>query len=268
MVVKKNNIQVEPGGITYDRFRLEQIFYDLVDKYGITRALEMAAGGEKAMPSIYSIGLARAGCNVTLVNPTPKGLKAWSVLGLDGMVQGMMADPANTGLEDRSYDLVWNFVSLSKTADFRGVLAEMARLSRHLVLTVHTNGFNVGYPWHRLLHYMFGFPWTHGDTRYSFPAEVLKAYRSLGLEVLTRFPFDSPPWPDPPGFRDVRLHRQGVNRAEDESIEWKAPIIDYCVRGQFPLWMRLLSRIERLPLPRFLKYPVSHLFLVLGKVSK
>lgn len=258
--------QTEPGGITYDRYRLDQIFARVVPRYRIRTALEMDAGGEKAMPSIYSIGLARAGCRVVLVNPAVQARTAWKRLGLDHAVCCVRTDPHQAGIAGGSVDLAWNFVSLSKARDFAGVLGEMARVSRRLVVTVHTNGYNLGYPWHRMIHWVFGFPWTHGDTRFSFPRVVAGAYRSAGLRVTRILPFDSPPWPDPPGFRDVRLHRQGIERTEDPSIAWKAPIIDYCAEERFPAWMRALSRLERLPVPRVVRYPVSHLFMVMAEV--
>ena len=105
---------------------------------------------------------------------------------------------------------------------------------------------------------------THGETRYNFPGPVKEAYRSAGLMILKTFPLDCPPWPDPPGIRDFRIHRRYGEIPESDAAEWEAPVVDYYRKGKFPAWMRALNFLEELPIPGFLKYPFSHLFLVLG----
>lgn len=258
------DVQIEPGGITYDRFRLSRVLRRIVAEHGIGRVVEVPASGEKAMPSIYSLPLGLMGCEVTLVNPSPSGLAAWESLGLMDRVTVVQAeDLARLPLEKGSFHLAWNFVTLSKTGRFEAVLAEMKRVSAKLVMTVHNNGFNLGYPWHRLIHRVFGFPWTHGDSRYHWPANVQRAYDQVGLERVALDVLDSPPWPDPPGFRDIRLHRQLADGQDVTACAWHAPAVDYFSRGRFPLWMRTLSVVEDLPGPRWMRYPFSHLFYAL-----
>jgi hypothetical protein len=260
-------LQVEPGGITYDRYRLGVLFERLLREHRVARVIEVPADGEKAMPSISSLALGRLGCEVVLVNPSPAGLEAWERLGLrDQVVPLQVDDLAALPLPDDCVDLAWNFVTLGKTGRFEKVLAEMARVSRRLVMTVHNNGWNIGYPWHRLLHLALRLPWTHGDTRYHWPSEVRRAYAELGLLELELEVFDSPPWPDPPGFRDVRLHRALGGGGDVASCRWQAPIVDYYAEQRFPAWMRWLSRAEDLGVPTPLRAPFSHLFYALYKV--
>ncbi len=257
-------LQREPGGITYDRYRLGQIFERVVRRHRVRTAIEVPAGGEKAMPSIYSLALGLLGVKVTLVNPDPASLAAWDRLGLGDRYEAVQVERLDSlGLPDAGWDLAWNFVTLSKTGAFDAVLAEMQRVSRSLVMTVHNNGFNLGYPWHRLLHLAFGFRWTHGETRYHWPHQVRSAYARLGMSELTLDVFDSPPWPDPPGFRDVRLHRALKDGGDVHSATWEAPVVDYYAAGQFPAWMRLMSIVEDLPGPRWPRFPFSHLFYAL-----
>ncbi len=262
--VEPGPAQVEPAGITYDRFRLGEIFERIVRQHKVRRVIEVPAWGEKAMPSIYSLALGLLGCEVTLVSPEPRSLEAWDRLGLRDQVRVVEArDLCHLPLEDRSFDLAWNFVTLSKTGQFDEVLGEMRRVSDRLVMTVHNNGYNLGYPWHRFLHRLFELPWTHGETRYHWPHEVRRAYQRLDLRELALDVFDSPPWPDPPGFRDVRLHRQLAQGGDVTSADWSAPVVDYYAQGQFPLWMRGLSLVEDLPGPRWVRFPFSHLFYAL-----
>ena len=260
---------VEPFGITYDRFRLTNVFKKLVARHDIRDVVEVPASGEKAMPSIYSLALAVHGCRITLVNPVSSCLYPWDELGFSDRIKIIEAeDPGRIDLPDESFDLAWNFVTLSKEPFFERVLSEMKRLSRNLVITVHYSGLGLGYPWHRLLHLLSGYPWTHGDTRFNFPRKVKDLYRKTGLSIEKTFPLDSPPWPDPPGFRDIILHRKGIDSRKGdpgEDVTWRAPYVEYLKKGDFPSWMKLLNFMEELPIPSFLKYPFSHLFLVIGK---
>ncbi|MCA9563424.1 MAG: hypothetical protein KC561_08040, partial [Myxococcales bacterium] len=220
--------ETEVFGITYDRIRLDRTFEYLTKKYPIRTALELPAGGAKAMPSIYSLGLARHGVEVSLYNPDPKGLEVWDRLGLKyNVIEG--DDPRDTGLDDGAFDLVWNFVTVGIEPDFDRVIAEMSRLCSKYVMTVHCNGYNYGYPWHRFLHWALKLDWTHGETAYFFPKNVRATYRDSGLQPIDFGLFDMPWWPDPPGFRDVRLHLQGgdlhTQTGEDsnDDIDWSAP---------------------------------------------
>jgi len=147
-------------------------------------------------------------------------------------------------------------------------VTEMARLSRRLVLTVHMSGRNWGYPWHRFLHRALGLPWSHGPAEAFFADAVRRRYEACGLEPLESGSLDMPFWPDPPGLRDVRLHRAGLDpNAADASVDWSSRI-ESCYRdGRFPLGLRALGLVEDLPWPRVLRETFSHLFFVLGRVD-
>jgi hypothetical protein len=255
----------EPFGITYDRHRLDRVLTRLVRTHGIRTALELPADGAKAMPGIYSLALARAGVHVTLFNPEEQGLDVYRRLGLEDRVTAVYAEhPRETGLDDRSFDLVWNFVSIGFRPDFDAIVGEMRRVSRRHVMTVHCNGFNWGYPWHRFLHRALKLPWNHGETDYFFPRRVRSIYRAHGLEPVDFGLFDMPWWPDPPGFRDVRLHLSGGDVVED--FDWEAPIEQIYRDGALPTPLRVLSRIEdarHIPLP--VRFVFSHLFFLLGE---
>lgn len=256
--------ETEPFGITYDRMRLDRVLTSLVRKLELRDVLELPADGAKAMPGIYSLALARAGCRVHLFNPEPQALEVWRRLRLDHMVTVVAgSNPADTGLDPASYDMVWNFVSVGFRPDFEQIIAEMGRLSRRHVMTVHCNGFNWGYPWHRFLHRALKLPWTHGETAYFFPRRVRAVYRGLGLEPVEYGLFDMPWWPDPPGFRDVRLHMSGGDVVED--FDWTAPIEQIYASGRKPTALRVLSRIEDAPIPSPVRHVFSHLFYLRGE---
>ncbi|MFU8803278.1 MAG: methyltransferase domain-containing protein [Bradymonadaceae bacterium] len=257
----------EPYGITYDRLRLDALFDDLIKRFDIKRVLEYPAEGSKAMPSIYSLALAARGCHVTLVNPEPQGVDVWRRLGFEDQMEIIEVDDLeNSGLDPGQWDLAWNFVTLGFREDFQPILKEMARLSRRHVMTVHCNAYNWGYPWHHFLHRLFKLEWTHGQTDFFWPHKVRAAYRNAGARPLETGLLDMPWWPDPPGFRDIRLHLSGGDQVE--KFAWTAPIEDYYRTGEVSAPLRLLEAIESGPVPRPVRWVFSHLFYVLTEVDE
>jgi hypothetical protein len=255
--------ETEPGGITYDRFRLARLQQRLAGRLGIRTVVEVPASGAKACPSLYAIGFGLAGCRVTLVDPYRPAFADWHRLGLTDRLTSVSSGVDRLPFRDGSFDLAFNFVTLGAHEDLESALAEMARVA-NTVLLVMQNGYNLGYPWHRLLHRLFGFPWDHGQTRYFFPAELSAAMRHAGIGQVEIGLIDQAPWPDPPGFRDVRLHRSGIPTMNPREVEWTVPAVIHFASGRFPLWMRILGFIEELPIPLTLRWPFNHLYYALG----
>jgi len=194
---------------------------------------------------------------------------AWRKAGLIHRVSAVTADPWSLPLADKSFDLAWNFVTLSRENFFIDALKEMARVASRSVMTVHCNASNYGHPWHRFLHTTLNLPWTHGSAEFMEPDAAAEAYRSAGIEVVEHGYLDMPFWPDPPGPRDVRLHMKGQAEEGEEGfrdIAWHAPIVDI-IRGTSrpSLFLRLLSGLEDLPAPAGIRRRFSHLFYIWGR---
>ncbi len=257
-------IETEGRGLDYERFSLGRLFGRLVQQRDLGSVLEIPAGGEKAMPSIYSLGFAAAGCAVTLVNPVQRSLDAWRTLGLSAGVE-RCDDLTRTGLPGAGHDLVWNFVSLSQHPDPAGLLAEMGRLSRGYVLFVGVNRFNPGFFSHRLVHRIFSVPWTHGRLEYMDLFSTRRILAAAGLTVVESGVVDAPPYPDSLGIRDMRLHRKGVDLS---GLAWRSRTVEWMRSGQIPARIRLMYLVERLPLPLPLKLIYAHLFYVLACVPE
>jgi hypothetical protein len=251
--------EVEPMGITYDRYRLGSIQADLAGRFGWRRVLEVGASGAKAKPYIYSLGFARAGCSVDLLGADPGALEDFHALGLEDRVRVVEGDLES--LPAGSWDVAWNFVTASTGRGLAGRLARMARVAMN-VMTVHTNGLHLGRPWHRLLHAAMGIPWDHASFENEFPGTVGLAYREAGLATAAAGFFDSPGWPDPPGPRDLRMHIAGVT-GNEATVEWRAPVVEIYRTGRVPLVLRILEMGERLqPLP--VKAVMAHLYFHVG----
>ena len=201
--------EVEVFGVTYDRYVLLRLQDILVRELNLKKVLEMPSHGAKAAGSLYSTGFGIAGCRVTLINPEKEMMYGWKELGIEDRVETLSdVDIYHTPFRDRQFDLAWNFVTWTELDDPYGYLLEMKRVSERFVLLVTCNNFQPGYPWHRLIHRIFGFPWTHGEVAYNHLWRVKGIFRGAGLEVMEYGAIDTPGWPDPSGPRDIRLHRR------------------------------------------------------------
>jgi hypothetical protein len=264
--------ETEVFGVTYDRYVLLQLHKILVQDLGLKNIVEMPSHGAKAAGSLYSIGFGLADCKVTLVNPETDMMKGWDELGIGGrvgVVEGV--DPCRTPFKDGSFDMAWNFVTWTGLDDPSRYLIEIKRISNNYVLLVTCNNFQPGYPWHRLIHKIFGFPWTHGQVEYNHITRVRRLFKETGLEVIEYGAIDTPGWPDPSGPRDIRLHRrygQGINKRPDKKPDWEVPIIQYAKTGQYPGWMKALGMWDMTFRKGIFKLPMSHLFYVLGRKGK
>lgn len=260
--------EVEVFGVTYDRYVLLQLHKILTRELGLERIVEMPSHGAKAAGSLYSIGFGLSGCDVTLVNPEKEMMVGWKELGIENRVETTFEDNVyQTGFSGNQFDLAWNFVTWTELDDPPRYLKEMKRISKSYVLLVTCNNLQPGYPWHRFLHKVYGFPWTHGQVKYNHMTKVRRLFRDAGLKVVEYGAIDTPGWPDPSGPRDIRLHRRyGLNRVQPPELKpvWVVPILDYIRSGDFPGWMKYLGRWDMAFRKGVFKLPMSHLFYVLG----
>jgi len=260
--------EVEVFGVTYDRYVLFQLHHILTRQLGLKKVVEMPSHGAKAAGSLYCIGFAHAGCCVTLVNPEMEMMYGWERLNLQDRSSVVQEkDVCKTGFADGEFDIGFNFVTWTELENPLAYLAEMKRIAKH-VLLVTCNNFQPGYPWHRLLHAIFGFPWTHGQVEYNHITRVRKLFRQTGLKVMEYGAIDTPGWPDPSGPRDVRLHRRfgtGKEQTPKEKLVWEVPFVEYVRTGNYPGWMKALGRWDMTFRKGIFKLPMSHLFYVMGK---
>jgi hypothetical protein len=261
--------EIEVFGVTYDRYVLLQLHKIFTRDLELKNVVEMPSHGAKAAGSLYSIGFGLAGCKVLLVNPEMEMMYGWEELGIrDRAETASDIDVYDSGIEKNRFDLSWNFVTWTELSDPMRYLAEMKRISNKYVLLITCNNFQPGYPWHRLIHKMFGFPWTHGQVEYNHITMVRRMFKKTGLNVVEYGAIDTPGWPDPSGPRDIRLHRRYGTRGQDPPAakpDWAVPIIEYAKSGNFPGWMKTLGRWDMIFRKGIFKLPMSHLFYVLGE---
>lgn len=257
--------ELEGFGLNYERYSLSKCLRKLVNDYNLKECLELPATGVKALPSIYSFGLAEAGANVTLVNTVHNNRNNWERVGLsDKMTEISVNSLYNTELSDNSFDLVWNFAHLPSEENPDLLLGEMARLSNRYVAAFLVNGRNIGSYWHLFLHKMLGLEWTHGNKVFLYPRKVKKIFQSHGLKNIQIGLTNAPFWPDSVGFRDVRLHRQGVT-GNEYNTEWEAKTLEWMENDSYPLWIKAVWCFESIPVPKILKMIYAHIYYIIGE---
>ena len=260
--------EVEVFGVTYDRYVIFQLHHILTRQLGLKKIVDMPSHGAKAAGSLYSIGFAHAGCDVTMVNPELEMMLRWEKLNLQDRVTTVNNENVcKTRFADNEFDLAFNFVTWTELGNPLMYLAEMKRIARY-VLLVTCNNFQPGYPWHRLLHELFGFEWNHGKVEYNHIIKVKKMFKQTGLNVMEYGAIDTTGWPDPSGPRDVRLHRRFGSKNQKPPKEkpvWEVPFLEYVQTGNYPGWMKALGRWDMTFRKGVFKLPLSHLFYVLGR---
>ena len=260
---RSQNIEVEGFGVSYDRHIMYFQQQILVQQLGLKKVLEMPSVGAKAASSLYSVGFAKAGCAVTITDLDEKMMKYWKELGLESRLDvKKVKDYGKTNFTDNEFDFAWNFVTFAGLPDKDAYIHEMIRVSKRFVMLISCNNIQSGYPLHRAIHSLFNFPWNHGDTHYNYIGNVKRLMLNNGLKIFEYGTIDSPPWPDPVGFRDVRLHRKGIKKIE---YDWIVPVIDYIKKNKFPFWMDLLKTYDISFRKGYWKLPFSHLFYVIGE---
>ncbi len=268
MIKTQTRKEVEVFGVTYDRYVLFQHHQILTRELGLKKVVDMPSHGAKAAGSLYSIGFANAGCDVTLVNPEMEMMYGWEKIGLrNKAITVEDADVYRTPFNDNEFDLAFNFVTWTELDDPLRYLKEMKRISKY-VLFITCNNFQPGYPWHRLLHAIFGFPWNHGQVEYNHITKVKKIFKKTGMNVIEYGAIDTPGWPDPSGPRDVRLHRRfgsGKGELPPKKPDWEVTFLEYVRTGNYPGWMKALGRWDMTFRKGVFKLPLSHLFYVLGE---
>ncbi len=264
-MIKNEKTEIEVFGVNYERFSLGKKIGELVRKYKIKTVCELPAHGAKAAPSLYSIDFALAGARVVLVNGIKDSLMFYKELGIEKNIEIVkVEDISQTFFKDSSFDFVWNFAFIPTYKNQIDLINEMKRISKKYVSVFSVNGRNIGFPLHRLAHWITKITWIHGDIRFNNPSFVKMFFKENELKNINLGSVDCPIWPDSLGFRDIRLHKK---RIAFKNVNWKVPYVDYLKNNEFPVWLKYVYFIEKLPLPLFIKFIYAHIFYVMGEID-
>ena len=252
-------------GLVYERLVLNDYLDRLLGRYEIRTVLEAPLFGMAGVSGINSVFLAQQGCDVTVADVNAERLagvrRIWEELGLPCQCL-LQEDLTQLPFDDNSFDLAWEWAGLWYLSDAAGLLAELARVSRHLVFVAMPNRLQVGY-WMRKLLVDRQFFHTV-DERWVNMRLVKRTLREQGLAPVEEGVLDVPPWPDTVMPAAELLRRLGIRSEKLEGRfsgdDWQWSSMDYYL-GRRPEFRDMVDRyafLERLPLPWWVKVVWAH----------
>jgi SAM-dependent methyltransferase len=259
-------------GLVYERLVLNDYLSRLLSRYEIRTVLEAPLYGMAGVSGINSVHLAQQGCDVTLVDVNAERLdgvrRIWGELDLPCRFV-LHEDLGHLPFADNSFDLAWEWAALWYLPDAAGLLAELARVSKHLVFVAMPNRLQVGYWMRKLLvdREFFGTV----DERWANMGLIKDTLRKQDLIVEEEGVLDVPPWPDTVMPAAELLRRLGIkSQPLDQRFSgdgWQWSTMDYYLgtRPELEEIIHGYAFLERLPLPWRLKVLWAHHRYVLGR---
>jgi hypothetical protein len=198
-------------GSSYERVVLNLKLGELCQRYHISTCLEVPVFGFTGLTGINSLGLARQGVHVTLVDDDEERLDmirdCWSQAG-QGFVglcrQGFFPLP----FEEKSFDFSWNFSALWFVADLQSFLGELTRVTKKAILICVPNTKGLGYLSQK---YVSGAELRRFvKERHIVPRHITTCMASLRWNLVNAGFIDVPPWPDIGMTKEEFLQRLGL----------------------------------------------------------
>ncbi len=258
-------------GLVYERFILNDYLMELQARYDIEDVLEAPLYGMAGVSGINSIALARAGCQVTLVDDNAERLsgvaRIWGELNLRASFVSQEPLIKLPFAEER-FDLVWNWAALWYLKNAAPLLRELVRVSRRLIFIAMPNPYQVGY----IVRKRFVEPefFKTVDERWVDMGLIKSVLAAEGVEIIDEGVLDVPPWPDTVMPAADFLKKLGIRSKKLESRftgdDWTWSTMDYYLGRKPELRDRVMryAWLDRLRVPWRFKVIWAHHRYVLG----
>jgi SAM-dependent methyltransferase len=261
-------------GVVYERFVLNDLLDRIRARGSISTVLEAPLFGMAGVSGINSVHLAQSGCQVTLVDFDAERLEGvkriWSELGLPCRMVHCAA-PWQLPFPDHAFDLVWNHAALWHVRGVEGLLRELVRVSRRLILIAVPNRWQVGYILRKFVLDKEFF--RRVDEAWVDMGRVRAMLCSLGVRLVEEGVVDVPPWPDTVMPAAEVLERLGIRSARLQGRfvgeGWQWSTMDYYLGRQPDLRERVMryAFLDRAPLPWPIKAIWAHHRYIVGEVG-
>ncbi|MFZ0389376.1 MAG: methyltransferase domain-containing protein [Calditrichia bacterium] len=223
-------------GSSYERIILNIILLKLCERLGIRTVLECPSFGFTGISGINSLGLAKKGRSVTIVDHNPERIelikKIWHEA--DESAEFIYSDDyVELPFNDKQFDLSWNFAALWYVKDLNTFLSELSRISGKAVFLGVPNPSGLGF---NLLKFFGKKHLQNGiHQEYMQPSNFIPIMEYLGWKLTEQDYFDIPPWPDIAMPKEKLLAKVGLSGFLNKQNEEKSPlnIMDY-YKGEKP----------------------------------
>jgi SAM-dependent methyltransferase len=202
-------------GSSYERVVIERKMLQVCRLFHAESVLEAPSFGFTGMSGINSMGLAKAGFEVTLVDHDPERVQLieslWKRLELP-LKTTLLNEYESLPYTDRKFDVSWNFSALWFVNDLPAFLGELTRVTRKAIVLMTPNRSGLGYFSQKLQ----GAEDLRNLLREEFidPALYRSIMRELGWEMIASDYIDCPPWPDIGMHKEKFLARFGIRLPE------------------------------------------------------
>lgn len=207
-------------GSSYERIIIHNKLMEIVTKHNIKSVLEAPSFGFTGLSGINSMGFAKAGLDVTILDHDQHRLElinqVWEESALK--LKSYHTNCYNKiELPDKTYDLSWNFSALWFVDDIKQFLTELDRVTTKIIVLAVPNRSGIGY----LSQKYFG---KDDLKRYLkeeniIPKNFKPIMQDLGWELLTWSYFDCPPWPDIGMAKEDFLKKFGLSFLVKEKLD-------------------------------------------------
>ncbi len=263
-------------GLVYERFVLNDFLLRLSRQYALRSVVEAPMYGMAGVSGINGVAQVRDGAALTLVDDNAERLSGVARIWREDLrLPVNLVHVAPDGwhalpFAGNSFDLAWEWAGLWYIDNPAGLLAELARISRKLVLIAMPNNLQVGY-WMRKLVIDREFFDDHDET-WTDMARITRTLTNLGLEIVEQGVLDVPPWPDTVMPANEVLKRLGIRsqRLEEqftgEGWQWNT-MAHYM--GQEPDLRERVIRyawLDHAPLPWQVKAVWAHHRYILARI--
>ena len=261
-------------GLVYERFVLNDFLANLRARHGLHNVLEAPLYGMAGVSGINSVALAQQGVDITLVDDEAERLQGVQRIWREDLqlpMRPVLIAPHSWGrlpFHDRSFDLTWEWAGLWYIQDPGGLLHELVRTSRNLVLVAMPDHLQAGY-W--LRKWLIDRPFfREHDGSWTDLRRIQRILEQAGLEIIEEGVLDVPPWPDtvmPAGEVLQRLgmgHPALTNRFRGDNWRWST--MAYYMGHEPSLHARVMpyAWLDHAPIPWQAKAIWAHHRYLLG----
>ncbi len=184
-------------GSSYERIILNKKLASVCKHFRIRTVLEAPAFGFTGISGINSMGLAREGYSVSLIDHDRERIesirKIWKETDLKSDIH-FSKDYRKLPFSDENFDFSWNFSALWFVQDLSIFLKELTRVTSGAILLCVPNRNGIGYLSQKFLGKENLRKFLIEDN--IIPGNFINIMKELGWMLLDKNYIDCPPWPD------------------------------------------------------------------------
>jgi hypothetical protein len=184
-------------GSSYERVVLNRKLDAIRRQYLVKTVLEAPAFGFTGLSGINSMGLARKGVAVSLLDHdhgrVERIQKVWAEARLP-LNAGVVDRYCHLPFKSRAFDMSWNFSAIWFVRELGRFLAELVRVTSKAIVICVPNRSGLGYLSEK---YISGAEPRHLlHEAHIVPKNIVRSMRQHGWELVEHTYIDAPPWPD------------------------------------------------------------------------